>query len=131
MSAEEFHAAAPKKSESQMQISVFKDLENIPFRGGTVKDYVYAVPNGGYRTKKTGAVLKAEGVKRGVPDIHCFVAIPPFNSLYVELKTEIGTLSPDQEAVIKLLRMEGHKVVICRSEKSVIEQILKYLGIEK
>ena len=32
--------------------------------------YVYAVPNGGARHIRVAVKLKAEGVRRGVPDLH-------------------------------------------------------------
>ena len=34
-------------------------------------DLLHAIPNGGHRNKATAGRLKAEGVKRGVPDISC------------------------------------------------------------
>ena len=36
---------------------------------------MYAIPNGGLRTKAQAGKLKAEGVKPGVPDIHLPVAV--------------------------------------------------------
>ena len=54
----------------------------------------FAVPNGGKRDKITGAILKREGVKAGVPDIVIvrnggFVA-------FIEVKTQAGRLSNSQ-----------------------------------
>lgn len=95
----------------------------------TLRDFVFAIPNGGYRSKKTGANLKKEGVKRGVPDTHCFIPIAPFHGLYIEFKTDTGDTSPDQVRVIRLLREQGYKVVICRSTRSGMDELLKYLGI--
>lgn len=130
MSASKYSKAIiAKKLETDVQQKLFEQLGLIPYRGKTVKDYVYAIPNGGFRAKKTAATMKAEGVKKGIPDIHCFVARAPYHSLYVEMKTETGDLSEDQELVIQALREEGHKVVVCRNLNSVITEIFKYLGI--
>lgn len=130
MSVEAFKAATAKDLlETDIQQDFFDCIEMIRYKGKPLKEYVYAVPNGGYRPKKTGSLMKKEGVKRGVPDIHCFIAIAPFHSLYIEMKTEKGDLSPHQERVIKLLREQGHKVVVCRSAASAVDEILKYLGI--
>ncbi|MOA37127.1 VRR-NUC domain protein [compost metagenome] len=115
--------------ETDIQQDFMDQAAAIPFQGGTVKDYVYAIPNGGYRSKKTGKTLKAEGVKKGIPDTHCFVARAPYHSLYIEFKTEKGQLRPEQEQVIAMLREQGHKVVVCRSSQSGITEILKYLGL--
>lgn len=122
-------AVAVKKLETDIQQKLFEQLALIPYMGKTVKDFVYAIPNGGYRNKKTGGILKAEGVKKGVPDIHCFVAKAPYHSLYIEMKTETGELSDSQEMVIEMLREAGHKVVVCRNLNSAINELLKYLGI--
>src|SRR5690606_12582346 len=40
-------------------------------------DLLFAIPNGGARNPVTGATLKAEGVRRGVPDL--FLAVPRIN----------------------------------------------------
>jgi len=65
-----------------------------------------AVPNGGKRRPKEAAQLKNQGVQPGFPDL--LILIAPFaygnvrapasrpKSLYVELKTEDGTLSAEQ-----------------------------------
>ena len=37
-------------------------------------EYMFAIPNGGYRHYRTAADLKSEGVKSGVPDIMLPVA---------------------------------------------------------
>ncbi len=130
MSIKQFQAATePKLLETDIQQKLFEKLAEIPYRGTFLTKFFYAVPNGGYRTKRTGGILKAEGLKKGVPDIHCFIAVPPFHSLYIEMKTKTGELSQDQESMISMLRKEGHKVVICRSVMGAIDEIFKYLGI--
>lgn len=130
MSLEAFKAKTkPKLLETDIQQKLMKLLAEIPYKGLTLKDFVYAVPNGGYRSKRTASVLKAEGVKSGIPDLHCFVAVHPYHSLYIEMKTETGDLSESQKSVIPMLRREGHKVVICRSVEQALNEILKYLGI--
>lgn len=118
-----------KRLETDIQKDFFTILSGIPYKGLTLNYFVYAIPNGGYRTKKTAANLKKEGVRPGIPDIHCFVAMPPYHGLYIEMKTETGTLTDSQEIMIPLIRREGHKVVVCRSEASALTEILKYLGM--
>ena len=129
MSSAQYRAQKTTQTESEIQCALIRALGEIPYRGGFVVDYIYSIPNGGYRSKKTAGIMKAEGVKSGVPDLHLFAVCPPYHSLYIEMKTEKGSLSDSQEAIIPRLRQEGHKVVVCRSEKQAIEEILKYLGI--
>lgn len=57
---------------------------------GTIR--IFAIPNGGFRSRATAARLKAEGVSPGVPDL--FV---PKHLLWIEMKRlKGGKLSPEQ-----------------------------------
>ncbi len=53
---------------------------------------MHAIPNGGARgndsqtNKIRGAMLKAEGVKKGVPDIFLPVPLNGYHGLYIEMK---------------------------------------------
>lgn len=130
MNVTQFKKVAEKKlQETDIQKKLIEVLASTPYQGRFLVDFFYAVPNGGYRTKKTGKNLKAEGLKPGIPDIHCFIAKAPYHSLYIEMKTETGDLTDSQEIVIPMLREQGHKVVICRSVNSALTEIFKYLGI--
>ena len=42
-------------------------LARYTFKAGKIGDFLAACPNGGNRSAVTGAILKAEGVKRGFP----------------------------------------------------------------
>lgn len=90
---------------------------------------LFAVPNGGYRTSKTAAILQKTGVKPGVPDICLPVARGGYNSLYVELKrVKGGVVSINQKAWLKALQEQGHRVEVCKgwdAARAVIEDYLK------
>ena len=58
-----------------------------------------------------GAILKAMGVKPGWPDIIIFT----HPVIFLELKSSVGTTSPDQKIVFAALRARGAHVHICRS----------------
>jgi hypothetical protein len=68
---------------------------------------LHAIPNGGHRHKATAARLKAEGVKRGVPDVCLPVPRGGAHGLYIELKTERGKPTPEQLGWIRALRGRG------------------------
>jgi len=117
-----------KPSESEIQRSLIKALALIKHGGRPLIDFIYAIPNGGHRAKSTAKQMQLEGVKKGVPDLHCIVAVAPYHSLYIEMKTPKGDLSSDQKAFVPLLRECGHKVVVCRSVDQALTEIQKYLG---
>ena len=88
---------------------------------------LHAIPNGGHRHKATAARLKAEGVKRGVPDVCLPVARNGAHGLYIELKTERGKTTPEQIGWIRALRRQGYVAEVCRGWESARSMIEHYL----
>lgn len=91
--------------------------------------------------KRMGRELRAMGClwykftspgARGVPDR---ILIDPHGRLtFVELKTDVGRLSPQQERQIELLRSWGQVVYVIRGEEEAIaflEQMRKKFGVRK
>ncbi len=76
---------------------------------------IFAIPNGGARNQITGAILKAEGVLAGVPDL--FIAAKSFygeyHGLFIEMKSEKGRLTDSQKEVGNKLSKAGYKVEVC------------------
>jgi hypothetical protein len=69
---------------------------------------IFAVPNGGARSKATAGRLKAEGVASGVPDL--FV---PAWRLWIEMKrVKGGRLSAEQKDWIDYLQNVGYCVIV-------------------
>lgn len=102
---------------------------------------LYAIPNGGARSKAEAGKLKAEGVRAGMPDLCLPIAGIKrdgyhnlgiaFYALYIEMKSAKGKLSSDQKRVIAGLRAAGNRVEVCRSADEAIRVIQDYLGMEK
>ena len=95
----------------------------------------HAVPNGGFRTKRTAALMKAEGALSGIPDL--FVPLPRWwpdgsvsHGLYIEMKAKGGRLSTEQKEIIPLLREAGYTVHVCFSAEEAKHVIADYLEIE-
>lgn len=94
-------------------------------------EMIYHIPNGGLRDIQTGARLKKEGVKPGMPDYHLPVARGGYHSLYIEMKIiEGGKLSDVQEKVITQLLKYGNKVVVCYGWEQAKKAVLDYLALE-
>ncbi len=71
---------------------------------------IFAIPNGGKRSKKVAMELKAEGVSKGVPDLF----IPEW-LLWIEMKRiKGGSVSDDQKDWHQYLRNSGYSVMVCK-----------------
>ena len=58
---------------------------------------LFAVPNGGDRNMLVAKKLKAEGVKKGVPDLCLPLPRGGYHGLYIEMKRQKnGRISPEQ-----------------------------------
>ena len=86
---------------------------------------IFAIPNGGFRSRATAARLKAEGVSAGVPDL--FV---PFSRLWIEMKrTKGGKLSPEQRDWQRYLVDEcGHTWIVCHGAEDAKAQIDAFMA---
>lgn len=114
-----------KKSETTEQISLFQWAKRIE---GIVPALalMYHVPNEGKRTN--GGLLKAAGLKKGVPDVCLPVPSGDFHALYIELKYGSNRVTREQDAYMALLERQGNKTVVCYSAQEAIEKILDYLN---
>jgi hypothetical protein len=94
-------------------------------------DLLHAIPNGGHRNKATAGRLKAEGVKRGVPDICLPVPRGVYASLYIELKRKSGgAVTPEQAAWIGKLNKLGHYACVAKGWLDAKQIIEKYLRLK-
>jgi hypothetical protein len=94
-------------------------------------EWLHAIPNGGPRDGFSGAILKAEGVKKGIPDLFLPVPMPAYGveaarymqveycGLYIEMKRPKskgrakGALKAEQTAFIGYARGIGYAASIC------------------
>ena len=74
---------------------------------------LFAIPNGGKRSKAVAGKLKAEGVKAGVPDICLPVARRQYHGLFIELKAKGGRPSDTQLEWGRALSAQGYCVQLC------------------
>ena len=91
---------------------------------------MFAVPNAGKRGYKTAAMLKAEGMRKGVLDVMFPVARCGFNGLSIEFKKPGGVLTPEQEDFAEGLSGEGWLVVVMTDSQGAINLVENYLGIK-
>lgn len=90
---------------------------------------LHAIPNGGWRAKKTAVWLKAEGVRPGVPDVCLPVARGGYHGLYIEMKFGKNQLTASQQQWVFNLREEGYHVEVCWSFENARDVIEGYLSL--
>lgn len=89
----------------------------------------FAIPNGGARSALTGAMLKAEGVVAGVPDLMIAVPKGGHAGLFVEMKVKPNRPSREQKEIISKLEDAGYKVAICYAFEEFVKIVTEYLAL--
>jgi len=95
-----------------------------------------SVPNGGKRSPREAALLKAEGVQAGVPDWLCFEPVQiddlVWHGLAIEFKspTGKGRVSEAQDNWHEMLRENKWVVDVCTSAEQAWTRTMEYLGYE-
>ena len=136
-----------RMSEHDHQVALFERLAAV------ADDYpevslLFAIPNGaklpygrtkdGERFSRQGAILKAEGLKAGVPDMFLPVSRPfrlrapgarsiTWHGLFIELKREKGKLQDSQREWLYFLRQQGYACVVAFGHAEAFEAIIAYL----
>lgn len=90
--------------------------------------WLHAIPNGGARDPITAAKMKAEGVKRGVPDLFLPIARHGWHGLYLEMKKDKGKPSDEQKEFAAHCDTEQYAFHFCynwREAANFIEQYLR------
>lgn len=86
----------------------------------------FHVPNGGSRRHLEAARLKASGVKAGVPDVVIVTRPPRYPAMpgvVLELKTEQGRVSPEQEEWLRRFDALGWATVVAYGADDALEQL--------
>ncbi len=114
------------KSEDDEQAALF---QYASYQKEIEWSLLFAIPNGGYRKIKTGIQLKRTGLKPGVPDILLPVGRGVYHGLFIEMKSEKGTVRKNQKEWHDALRTQGYKVEVCRGCDQAIKEIQEYLKL--
>ena len=93
-----------------------------------IEPYFIHIPNEGKRDPKTGNILKAMGLKKGVSDFFLAYPVYPYAGLWIELKRlEKSVISEEQQDWIdKMRRMhyQAHFAYGWEEAKAIIEGYL-------
>jgi len=96
-------------------------------------EWLHAIPNGGRRDGFTAALMKAEGVKKGICDVFLPMTCRAFAGLYIEMKRpkakgqRNGATSDVQNEFIAYARRQGYAVSVCFDWLAASREIVKYV----
>lgn len=89
---------------------------------------LFCASAGGMRTSlRTAARMKAAGYRKGFPDLFIYEPRVSFHGLAIELKTETGKPSPEQNEWIDGLAKRGYVATICYGYEEARQAIEFYL----
>lgn len=94
----------------------------------TMRHNLFAVPNGGYRTKTTAAIMKAEGQLSGVADLILLKRKGKCGALLLEAKVKGNYQSETQRLWQRLIEADGYEYRIFHSLEEFAEIVTEYLN---
>lgn len=122
------HASLPAPPETAIQSSFISWVRYAEKTDWRLK-LLFAVPNGGHRSKVTAAIMKREGQRAGVPDTILPYPAGPFVGLAIEFKRPGKPTTESQDKYIPLLEDAGWLVTICTDADQAIKTVTDYLAM--
>lgn len=126
-----YHGKIFKQSESALQQNCVRWFD---YQYPELRLNLFSIPNEGARSKANGARMKAQGRRKGAPDM--FFAKPkpesvPFgdydsHGTFIEFKTATGKQSPEQREFEIAVTKQGYDYKIIRSIEEFILLIEKF-----
>lgn len=113
--------------EHELQVAC---VEWFRYQYPSLSKRLFAVPNGGYRDRRTAAKLKYEGVLSGVSDLILLKPNINFHALLIEMKVteKYSRQSSEQKEWQKeLTSLNEYKYVVCRSIDDFMREVNDYL----
>lgn len=93
----------------------------------SIKNLLFAIPNGGFRRIREARALASEGVTPGIPDLMLAVPINPYHGLFIEMKAGKNKTTSHQKERIKELQDMGYCCEVVNSFDLFSKKIKKYL----
>jgi hypothetical protein len=97
--------------------------------GATVSAYLLAIPNGGQRSPREAARLRAEGVKAGVSDLLFPIPRQGKAGLWIELKAPKGRPTPAQREWLEKMSAAGYVAEWRDDWTAAANLIANYVGM--
>lgn len=126
--SDQWKDASPVPTESNEQKTLFEWAKRMEYKWPELS-LMYHIPNEGKRSRVTGARMKAEGLRNGVPDICLPVARGGSHGLYIELKRRKGAkITKEQLEWVERLAAEGYVAAVCLGCDEAISLITRYMS---
>lgn len=120
----------PRKNEESNHQQTFFSILRHSFGKYPFLAFIFSVPNGAHRDKKTRGLSQREGQRPGVPDVIFPFQRRGYPGAYMENKFGENTLTKPQIAFRDHLLSEGYCFKICYTVEQQIEFTNWYLGID-
>lgn len=114
------------EAQHQIQLIKWSQQPHIRCKYPELK-LMYHIPNERKCSQVQGRMLKMQGVRSGVPDLHLPVARKGFHGLYIEMKTETGKTSDNQDWWIYELQKQGYCCAVCHGWQDAAGVLEGYL----
>lgn len=114
----------PSEHDEQVRVIMWSETQ---WRVWPELKWLFAIPNGGNRSKGVAGKLRAEGVRAGVSDLMLPSPRAQYAGLFIEMKSLTGKLTPDQRVFLSAMAAQGYATAICYGADEAIETLLTYL----
>ena len=96
-----------------------------------LEPYCWHMANQRSCSAQQGRILKRMGVRSGVSDIFIAIANEMYNGLFIELKSQKGKVSNNQERFMIDMVSQGYYCTVCFGYEAARKVIEWYLKLEK
>ncbi len=110
-----------KLAEHWLQVRLFYTIET---QFPKAYPHIFAVPNGGHRAAKTASYMRYEGQKKGTPDIVLPLPRGCYHGMFLEVKTDKGTVSKEQKQKLEEYSELGYYAVASKGFEACIARYL-------
>jgi hypothetical protein len=118
-----------KKQEHAEQVALFKWIDLAKNRIPELA-LMFAIPNQSQGNMLRGKYYKAEGQRKGIPDVMLPVARRGYHGLFIEIKRSGGKPSESQLMWKALLKEQGYLSLICIGAGDAIDKTSWYVGLQ-
>ena len=121
-------AGYPTENQHQMAVIKWGQQASIRQKWPELK-LLFHIPNERYCTPQQGKLLKLMGVRSGVPDLCLPVPHGQYHGLWIEMKTEGGKTTTEQDWWGEQLMAQGFAWEVCHGWESAVRVLEWYLSL--